>query len=81
MCACVCMCWFMGVPASHADDDGHFLKICACRTQIPTIRKGYMCSSLAALHATLIQRSGYGYGPVSLIILAMGTAHHHVTHI
>ena len=26
-------------------------------------------------------RSGYGYGPVSLIILATGTAYHHVTQI
>ena len=45
---CVCVC------ASHADEMKWRLKnICASRTQIPTIRKGYMCSSLAALHVSL----------------------------
>ena len=51
----VCMCWFMGVCASHEDEmkNGGRLNLCASRTQIPTIRKGYMCSSLAALHVSL----------------------------
>ena len=40
----------------HADEiknGGRLKNICASRTQIPTIRKGYMCSSLAALHVSL----------------------------
>ena len=43
------------VCASHAEEmkNGGCLNLCASRTQIPTIRKGYMCSSLAALHVSL----------------------------
>ena len=51
---------FMGVVhgcvcANRADEmkNGRRLKYTASRTQIPTIRKGYMCSSLAALHVSL----------------------------
>ena len=52
------MCWFMGVCecASHADElknGGRLKYICASRTHISTIRNGYMCSSLAALHVSL----------------------------
>ena len=33
------------------------------------------------LHAGILYRSGYGYGPVSSIILATGTAYHSVMQI
>ncbi len=46
----VCVC------ASRADGMKNDMGvICASRTHIPTIRKGYMCSSLAALHVSLIR--------------------------
>ena len=51
---------FMGVVhgcvcASRADEmkNGGRLKYMCSRTQIPTIRKGYMCSSLAGLQVSL----------------------------
>ena len=52
---CVCVGSWVCVCASHADEmkNGGRLNLCASRTQIPTIRKGYMCSSLAALHVSL----------------------------